>query len=650
MKRVKANARIYPLSAAANPPAQTFVNMSGLQFNTIHANDFHFYEELNAVVQARAGGRLRSRTGRTVRLDRHQEGQAVRSRCEDESNPHRRRCGRQRHGARDPLCVARRAGEVLSRPPVVHRFHRQAATRSSMRASECSMRARCFTILPTGITPAMAAARPGSGSAYAIAARDSQGRYFDGGKTYKVTLPAPVPAGQFWSFTVYDNQTRSMLETDQALAGLDSTVPGIKNKRRWLGDGMVRPERARRTGGQLGANQARQGLEHPVPALRAATALVRQELEARRLRAGGVSEPDERRTIQLHLHRHKRRAPMSTDQSDLNQQGNSFEHTGDIKRRDVLLCGSALLTATALSGTLLPGLANAQVPKPGVDPTPGFNNKIPEKILTPDTVETRIGTLNFVDGVPTAETTQRVYDTSTSCAASRSSSTSFPPRPSKRCAWASPKWARPRATRPSSSTSCWTPIRCSSPETRTPSIAASMLDLETDGPTVVEVPPGSGPGTVNDAFFRFVVDMGGPGPDQGKGGKYLIVPADYKGELPKDVKDGGEYFIARSPSYVNWLILRGFLVDGKPDAASKMFREGVKVYPLSKAGNPPTMEFINGSKVPFNTDPRQQFRVLPGARSRDPEGAGRSLRSRAARARRLHRHPQGHSRSRPTSG
>ena len=44
--------------------------------------------------------------------------------------------------------------------------------------------------------------------------------------------------------------------------------------------------------------------------------------------------------------------------------------------------------------------------------------------------------------------------------------------------------------------------------------------------------------------------------------------------MPKDVKEGGEYFVARSPSYVNWLILRGFLVDGKPDAASKMFREG----------------------------------------------------------------------------
>jgi hypothetical protein len=128
-----------------------------------------------------------------------------------------------------------------------------------------------------------------------------------------------------------------------------------------------------------------------------------------------------------------------------------------------------------------------------------------------------------------------------------------------------------------------------------------FLDLKTDGPTVVEIPKGTGPGTVDDAFFRFVIDMGKPGPDRGEGGKYLILPPDYKGEMPKDKKDGGEYFVAQSTSYVNWIALRGFLVDGKPDAAAKMFKEGVKVYPLSKASNPPKMEFISGSKVAFNT-------------------------------------------------
>ena len=103
-----------------------------------------------------------------------------------------------------------------------------------------------------------------------ITARDSQGRYFDGGKTYKVTLPAPIPAGQFWSFTIYDNQTRSMLETDQKLAGLDSTLPDPEEERRRLGDGVVRSEGARRAGGQLGPDHAGQELEHDSAALRAA--------------------------------------------------------------------------------------------------------------------------------------------------------------------------------------------------------------------------------------------------------------------------------------------------------------------------------------------------------------------------------------------
>ena len=59
--------------------------------------------------------------------------------------------------------------------------------------------------------------------------------------------------------------------------------------------------------------------------------------------------------------------------------------------------------------------------------------------------------------------------------------------------------------------------------------ASTILDLERDGPTVVEIPPKCGPGTVNDAFFRFVVDMGAPGPDRGQDGKYLILPPNYKG-------------------------------------------------------------------------------------------------------------------------
>jgi hypothetical protein len=66
----------------------------------------------------------------------------------------------------------------------------------------------------TGITPAMVRKMVGVGSQYAAATSDSKGQALDGGRTYKVRLPANVPMKDFWSFTLYDNQTRSMVQTD----------------------------------------------------------------------------------------------------------------------------------------------------------------------------------------------------------------------------------------------------------------------------------------------------------------------------------------------------------------------------------------------------------------------------------------------------
>jgi hypothetical protein len=67
----------------------------------------------------------------------------------------------------------------------------------------------------TGITPAMAMRLTGIGSQYVIAMLDADKQYFDGAKTYKVTLPKGIPEERFWSWTLYDNQTRSMLDTPQ---------------------------------------------------------------------------------------------------------------------------------------------------------------------------------------------------------------------------------------------------------------------------------------------------------------------------------------------------------------------------------------------------------------------------------------------------
>jgi len=64
-------------------------------------------------------------------------------------------------------------------------------------------------------SPAMVMRLPDAGSQYLVGVLDSKGEPFDGAKTYKVTLPKDIPARAFWSFTLYDNQTRSMLQTPQ---------------------------------------------------------------------------------------------------------------------------------------------------------------------------------------------------------------------------------------------------------------------------------------------------------------------------------------------------------------------------------------------------------------------------------------------------
>jgi hypothetical protein len=71
-------------------------------------------------------------------------------------------------------------------------------------------------------SPAMFRRDAGAGSLYWLGLRDSSGVYLDGGKSYKLTVPLPVPDRLFWSVTVYDAETRSQVQTDQGKAALRS--------------------------------------------------------------------------------------------------------------------------------------------------------------------------------------------------------------------------------------------------------------------------------------------------------------------------------------------------------------------------------------------------------------------------------------------
>jgi hypothetical protein len=257
-----------------------------------------------------------------------------------------------------------------------------------------------------------------------------------------------------------------------------------------------------------------------------------------------------------------------------------------------------LITA-ALVGTLAITSVHA------AEKTPGYNNKIPEKIMTPDKVETRIGTLEFFDGLPSKATAEKVYDY---IDMARGVETFLNGIPATSIEGLRLGLVEVGATA-FNHVVIFDRLMDSNPLFLTGNnetvYALAFFDLKKDGPMVVEVPPRCGPGTVDDAFFRFVVDMGGPGPDRGQGGKYLIVPPEHEFNPPVGGAEmevnGQKYFVAKSGGYVNWLVLRGFLVDGKPDAAAAMFKNGLKIYPLSQAGKPPAMKFLSGSEKVFNT-------------------------------------------------
>ncbi len=240
-------------------------------------------------------------------------------------------------------------------------------------------------------------------------------------------------------------------------------------------------------------------------------------------------------------------------------------------------------------------------------PTPGYNTHVPPEITTPDVVDTRIGTLNFSDGRPTTETVELLYE-HLDFLRGVEVFLNFIPAASLEALHRG--MASLGADAPNKVV-VMTKLLDSTPLFLTGNTdtvyASAFFDLQKSGPIVVEIPPGMGPSTVNDAFFRFVTDMGAPGPDKGEGGKYLILSPDYDGDLEPpeggyEAKvDGETYFVSKSASYVNWFIARGFLVDGKTDAAVDAFQNGLKIYPLGQKDNPPKVEIIDGSGVSYNT-------------------------------------------------
>jgi hypothetical protein len=223
---VKKFTKIYPLSQADNPPQLQFVNMSGKPFCMVNRADYGFWELLNQVVQDEPSDSLDP-----IRLGFYasigiEKGKPF--------APDAR--------MKKILTEAAAVGDATARA-ISFRTRQQEAfyfAGSSWQLpfiggytfqaqpGVLNMDAYIYYyFMATGVTPAMESKMVGQGSQYAWTAKDKKGAPLDGGKSYRVHFPPNVPVANFWSLIIYDNQFRSMVQTDQQFPSVSSQDKGL---------------------------------------------------------------------------------------------------------------------------------------------------------------------------------------------------------------------------------------------------------------------------------------------------------------------------------------------------------------------------------------------------------------------------------------
>ena len=246
------------------------------------------------------------------------------------------------------------------------------------------------------------------------------------------------------------------------------------------------------------------------------------------------------------------------------------------------------LSAIAFVGMLGSGAASAQTTPSKMKMT----TPIPSSITTPDSVETRLGTLKFTDGFPDDATVQKVYD---SLDFQRGVQTFLSGMPGTSLVGMRTGFAKLGAL---NNNVLLFENRLDSKSLfltgNTDSVYFSTWVNLKDGPMVLETPP-KVLAFLDDSWFQYVTDIGNAGRDKGQGGKYLVLPPGYTGPVPEG------YLVAKSRTYNLWLMGRGFKVNGDLTPAVDGIKKNLRIYPLSQAANPPVTKFINASGVELNT-------------------------------------------------
>ena len=245
VKNVKDHLKIYPLSQKDNPKPCEYVSMSGKYFNTIHPNDFEFYEHLDHLIQEESEQMIDPETrglfasigivkGKKFAPDARMkeiltDAVAIANAAARANNYYPRREMKMVYFYDD-----KPTEWVMAYPAKNVFFKYDGAFNTDARVF--------FHYTYTAVTPAMATPHEGKGSDYCIAFKDSEHKVFDGSKTYKIHIPPNVPVNDFWALTIYDSQTRSMLQTDQPFPTVGSQDEGFSQNKDGSYDVYFGPE------------------------------------------------------------------------------------------------------------------------------------------------------------------------------------------------------------------------------------------------------------------------------------------------------------------------------------------------------------------------------------------------------------------------
>ena len=234
------------------------------------------------------------------------------------------------------------------------------------------------------------------------------------------------------------------------------------------------------------------------------------------------------------------------------------------------------LTAVALAVALMGASAHAQT--------------------TPDSVQTRIGPLSFERGFPTEETKRKVFDEIDYQRAVQAYLWAYPAVSFESIRVAAKAAGMDLnemviADKYADAKGLWLTAN------DTTVYAMANVDLGKDGPIVVEVPPGAIVGLIDDFWQRSITDLGLPGPDADKGGKSLLLPPGYTGEVPQT----GYHVLKGTMNNYN-VMVRGIVVNN--DLAGTVERvKKMRIYPLKEAGNPKPAKFVSMTGMAINTLP-----------------------------------------------